>query len=104
MSNTVKIRAKVDGNETVVKALFKHPMETGTRKDKESGEVVPADFIKELSAEHNGETIFSAEWGTGVAKNPYLSFRFEGGQSGDEVSFKWIDNKGDSFSESAKIK
>jgi len=104
MSNTVKIRAKVDGSETIVKALFKHPMETGNRKDSESGELVPIDFIKEVTVEHNGEAVFSAEWGTGVAKNPYLSFKFEGGKSGDEISFKWLDDKGESFSETAKIK
>lgn len=104
MANTAKIRAKLEENKTVVKVLFKHPMETGTRKDKETGKVLPADFIKEVVALHGEEMVFSADWGTGVAKNPYLSFRFEGGKSGEEVTLKWTDNSGESFSEVAKIK
>lgn len=104
MANTAKIRAKLDGDKTVVKILFKHPMETGTHKDKESGELIPADFIKEVQALHSEELVFSADWGTGVAKNPYLSFKFAGGKSGDEITLKWTDNQGEAFTETAKIK
>jgi len=104
MANTAKIRAKLEDNKTVVKILFKHPMETGTRKDKESGEIIPADFIKEVIALHGEEMVFSADWGTGVAKNPYLSFRFEGGSSGDVITLNWTDDKGESYSQTAKIK
>jgi len=104
MANTAKIRAKIEDGNTVVKILFKHPMETGTRKDKESGEIIPADFIKEVQALHGEEMVFSADWGTGVAKNPYLSFKFAGGTSGDDITLKWTDNHGESFSEAAKIK
>ena len=104
MANTAKIRAKLEVNKTVVKILFKHPMETGTRKDKESGEILPANFIKEVQALHGEELVFSGDWGTGVAKNPYLSFKFEGGKSGDAITLKWTDNNGESFSEAAKIK
>jgi len=104
MANTVKIRAKLDDGATVVKILFKHPMETGTRKDKDSGEIIPANFIKEVQALHGEEVVFSADWGTGVAKNPYLSFKFPGGKSGDEITLKWTDNHGEAFSEVAKVK
>ncbi len=104
MANTAKIRAKLEENKTVVKVLFKHPMETGTRKDKESGEIIAADFIKEVIALHGEEMVFSADWGTGIAKNPYLSFKFAGGQTGDVITLKWTDNKGESFSETANIK
>lgn len=104
MANTAKIRAKLEDGSTVVKILFKHPMETGTRKDKESGEIIPADFIKGVQALHGEEMVFSADWGTGVAKNPYLSFKFAGGKSGDEITLKWTDNKDEAFSEVAKIK
>ena len=93
-----------DRDKTVVKILFKHPMETGTHKDKESGELIPADFIKEVQALHGEELVFSADWGTGVAKNPYLSFKFAGGKSGDEIILKWTDNQGQAFTETAKIK
>ena len=78
-------------------------MESGSRKDKDTGELIPAHFIKEIKAELNNEIIISAEWGTGVSKNPYWSFEFNGGSLGDKVSIIWIDNKGESGSGEAKI-
>ena len=79
-------------------------MESGSRKDKETGELIPAHFIKNIHAELNGETIISAEWGTGVSKNPYWSFEFEGGNAGDTVKISWEDNQGGAGSGEAVIK
>ena len=66
MADKMKVRAKLNGATTTVKAIMYHPMESGSRKDKESGELIPAHFIKEVKAELNGEMIISADWGTGV--------------------------------------
>ena len=41
-SNSIKLKATAGNGETTVKALIKHPMETGRRKDKATGELVPA--------------------------------------------------------------
>ena len=100
----MKIRAKVKDDVTTVKAIMYHEMESGSRKDKETGELIPAHFIKEVKAELNGEMIISAEWGTGVSKNPYWSFEFEGGNAGDTVKITWVDNKGETGSGEAVIK
>ena len=104
MAEGMKVRAKVKDGVTTVKALIYHVMESGSRKDKETGELIPAHFIKEIKAEHNGEVIISADWGTGVSKNPYWSFEFEGGSPGDKVSITWTDNQGESGSGEAVIK
>lgn len=101
--NTIKIKARIKGDVTEVKTLVKHPMETGLRKDKKTGEKIPAHFIKEVNCTHNGKTVFTANWGVAVSKNPYLSFKFSGASAGDEVKISWEDNKGDSDSRSAKI-
>jgi sulfur-oxidizing protein SoxZ len=102
--NSIKIKAKHKGGTTEVKALIKHEMETGLRKDKKTGEKIPAHYIKEVKCEHNGNLIFTANWGVAVSKNPYLSFKFNGGSAGDTINISWMDNKGDSDSRSAKIK
>jgi len=102
--NSIKIKAKNKGGKTEVKALVKHVMETGLRKDKKTGEKIPAHFIKEVKCEHNGNLVFTANWGVAVSKNPYLSFKFTGGNAGDEIKVSWVDNKGDSDSRSTKIK
>lgn len=103
-SKSIKIRAKLKGDVTTVKCLMSHPMETGLRKDKKTGDLIPAHFIQEVTAESGGNTVMSANWSGGISKNPYLSFAFTGAKSGDEVTISWVDNKGDSDSETASIR
>ena len=104
MADEMKVRAKLKDGITTVKAIIYHTMESGSRKDKETGELIPAHFIKEISAELNGEMIISAEWGTGISKNPYWSFEFEGGNPGDTVKITWTDNQGETGAGEAVIK
>ena len=49
--STIKIRAKESKGSVTVKALMKHPMETGQRKDKKTGGKIPAHFIQEVMDE-----------------------------------------------------
>ncbi len=102
-SNTIKTRSSVSSGMATVKMLISHPMETGLRKDKKTGKKIPAHFIQEVNCEHNGETVFTALWGPGVSKNPYLSFKFSGASSGDALKISWVDNKGESDSTSTTI-
>jgi sulfur-oxidizing protein SoxZ len=104
MANSIKVRAKAKGDTVTVKTLIKHPMETGLRKDKKTGKVIPAHFIQEVSCQHNGKDVLVAEWGPAVSKNPYLSFSFKGGKAGDSVSISWVDNTGGKDAAEAKIK
>jgi len=93
---SIKIRAKLSGDVTTVKALIKHPMETGLRKDKKTGKKIPAHFIQEVKCEHSGNAVMTALWGGAVSKNPYLSFKFKGAKAGDTLKLSWVDNKGES--------
>lgn len=103
MAKTIKIRAKVRDGVTTVKCLMSHPMETGARKDSKTGELIPAHFIQEVTCTHNENVVMRGLWGGGVSKNPYLSFKFSGGEPGDVVSISWVDNKGNKDSGEAKI-
>ncbi len=102
--SSIKIRAKLKGGVTTVKCLMNHPMETGLRKDKKTGNPIPAHFIQDVVAKHNDAEVMNAQWSGSVSKNPYLAFKFNGGASGDSVSISWTDNKGASESATAKIK
>jgi sulfur-oxidizing protein SoxZ len=104
MAKSIKIRAKEKGGETTVKALITHPMETGARKDKKTGKLIPAHFIQEVVCKHKGNTVMTAEWSGGVSKNPYISFKFTGAAKDDDLELSWTDNQGGSDSKSAKIK
>jgi sulfur-oxidizing protein SoxZ len=104
-SNTIKIRAKADkSGECTVKALIKHEMETGQRKDKKTGKKIPAHFIQEVNCDHNGTNVMAANWGTAVSKNPYLSFKFSGAKKGDKITLSWVDNKGEKDSKETTIR
>ena len=90
---SIKIRAKAKDGVTTVKTLISHPMESGLRKDSKTGEKIPAHHVTEVMAEHNGKQVMSANWGGGISKNPYLSFKFKGAAAGDTVKISWVDNK-----------
>jgi len=100
----IKIRAKAKGGITTVKTLMSHPMETGLRKDSKTGKKIPAHHITEVTAEHNGNPVMTANWGGAISKNPYLSFKFKGGASGDKIRITWLDNMGKGDSAEAAIK
>ena len=71
------MRAQLKGDYTEVKVLISHPMETGRRKD-DFDRVVPAHFVQVLTASLNGKQVLETQWGTGISKNPYLTFRLAG--------------------------
>ncbi len=93
MAGNMKMRAQLKGDYTEVKVLISHPMETGRRKD-DFDRVVPAHFVQVLTASLNGKQVLETQWGTGISKNPYLTFRLAGAKLGDIVSVTWYDNLG----------
>ena len=101
--SSIKIRAKAKNGVVTVKALISHKMETGLRKDKKTGKVIPAHFIESVDCEHNGAAVMNAEWGVAISKNPYLSFKFAGA-SGDAVALTWKDNLGKTDTLETKVK
>ncbi|HEY5308968.1 MAG TPA: thiosulfate oxidation carrier complex protein SoxZ [Casimicrobiaceae bacterium] len=102
MADPMKIRANVVGDSTEVKVLMSHEMETGQRKDAQ-GKTIPGWFIQNVTATWNNKTVLSAQWGPAVSKNPFLSFKFNGGAKGDKVIITWVDNRGDKCTDEATI-
>jgi len=105
MSKSIRIRAEQEkDNTTKVRVLIKHPMETGLRKDKKTGQKIPAHFIKEVKCYHNNELVLDAAWGVAVSQNPYLSFQLDAAAKGDTVRVAWLDNRGGTDQREAAIK
>jgi len=102
MSDNMKMRAQLKDGMVEVKVLMSHPMETGRKKD-DFGQLIPAHFIQLLTATLNGKTVLEAQWGTGIAKNPYLTFRLIGAKLGDKVTVTWVDNKGESATQDISV-
>jgi sulfur-oxidizing protein SoxZ len=102
MTSTIRVRATLNDDITEVQVLIQHPMDTGLVKNA-NGEIIPAHFIQQLSFQHNGRTVFLADWGPAVSKDPYVRFRFKGANKGDELNISWVDNTGATDTTTAKI-
>ncbi len=102
MADPMRIRVAERDGVVNVRILMSHEMETGQRKDS-SGNLVPAHFIRNVVATHQGRTVLSAQWGTAVAKNPFLEFSFKGGKKGETIAVTWEDNKGEKRTDEATI-
>ena len=102
MADPMRIRAQAAAGNATVRVLMSHEMETGQRKDA-AGKVIPAWHINEVSASHNGKQVLSAEWGTGVAKNPFLQFTVKGAKAGDKITVTWKDTKGETRTDEATV-
>jgi len=85
-----------------VKTLVKHPMETGLRKDKETGKTVPRNIIRSLHVQYNGQDVLSAVWHTAMSANPYTSF-FVRAQDSGPMTFNWTDDAGEVYTKEIAI-
>ena len=103
MAKPIKIRAKAKKGVVTCKVLMNHKMETGLRKNKKTGKLIPAHHITEMTAMYEGTTVLEAQIGGAVSKNPYLSFKFKG-EKGKKIIFSFVDNKGKTESIEVKIK
>lgn len=101
-AKSIKIRAKFKDGVTTVKALLTHKMESGFRKDSKTGEMIPAHYIQEVVCEVGGKILMNAHWSGGVSKNPYISFKFDGGE-GETLKLTWTDNQGKTDAKEATI-
>ncbi|MEE9395771.1 MAG: thiosulfate oxidation carrier complex protein SoxZ [Methylococcales bacterium] len=104
MTGTIKIRIKQQDDFTLIRTLISHPMETGLRKDKETGKFIPAHFIRELLISLNDKTVASGMLGSAISKDPYFSIRIKKAKPGDTVTIHWVDNRGESDTASVLIK
>jgi sulfur-oxidizing protein SoxZ len=102
MADPMRIRAQVAGDKATVRVLMGHEMETGQRKDS-SGKTIPAWYIQTVTAQLNGKTVMTAQWGPSISKNPFVQFNIKGAKAGDKVSVTWVDNKGDKRTDEASV-
>jgi len=93
MDANMKMRAKLTGEVTEVKVIISHPMETGRKKD-DFGQLIPVHFIQLVVATLNEKPVLEMQWGTGISKNPYLTFHLNGAKVGDKIAVSWVDNLG----------
>jgi sulfur-oxidizing protein SoxZ len=94
MTDSIKMRVDLKKDHIKVRAFIRHPMDTGREQDPKTGQWIPAHYIEEVVCTLNGKAVWSAFWGTGIAKNPFVSFTVHGGKPGDRLRIAWTDNQG----------
>jgi sulfur-oxidizing protein SoxZ len=98
----IVLPAKARRGEVIeIRALAQHVMETGHRRT-DMGVPIPRDIIERFVVTYDGEEVFSAELGPGIAANPYFAFTTTATRSG-ELVFTWTDGKGTSTVERRRI-
>jgi sulfur-oxidizing protein SoxZ len=95
MTIKIRIRGKSKGGVAEVKALIKHPMESGVRMNKKTGKPYPAKYIDVVTVAVNGETVVDSQWSGAVSANPYMAVKVNANK-GDEITINLTDNTGDS--------
>lgn len=99
----VKVPKKADAGEVItIKSLISHPMESGQRKDKKTGELIPRKIINTFTASFNGEEVIKINVEPAVSANPYFQFDMKVPESGT-VRFEWTDDDGTVYDLEKKI-
>ena len=57
----------------------------------------------DIAQEEEKISVLRAEWSPSVAKNPYMQFVVKDAKAGDKVSVTWVDNKGDTRTDTATV-
>lgn len=101
-ASRVRVPAQARSGEAVqIRALLKHPMESGFRYDT-VGQLIPRHIVVEFGCTYNGEEVLRVKLFPAVSANPYFSFYAIAVESG-ELQFTWRDDRGNQWSDRAAI-
>ena len=101
----IKIKPKKykDGEVVKVSFMVMHPMETGMRKDKKTGKILPAHYINSVKFEYNGKVITTMNVWESLSVNPVFTTYMKIDGKG-ELKVTFTDNTGEVHEKSKKIK
>jgi len=101
----IKVKPKKYKTGDVVKVNFMvmHPMETGARKDKKTGKLIPAHYINEVKFLFNDKPITTMTAWESLSTNPVFTIYFKVPGRG-ELKVIYSDNQGEVNEKSKKIK
>jgi len=100
----MKIKAKMKGDIVKVKAIAKHDMTTYDQAAKKTGDKENANFITRITASVKGRLVYEVSTSQFLSKNPIFKFQFKGAIKGDKLEVTWTDRKGNTKTDSTKIK
>jgi sulfur-oxidizing protein SoxZ len=92
-----------DGEVVKVSFMVMHPMETGMRKDKKTGVIVPAEYINSVKFDYNGAVISTMNVWESLSANPVFTIYMKINGAG-KLTVTFTDSKGGVNETSTKIK
>jgi sulfur-oxidizing protein SoxZ len=90
------------GEVMEIKTLISHEMESGQRKDRKTGELIPRQIVNKFECKYNGEPVFVADMHPAISANPYMAFYVKADKSG-ELEFLWHDDNGEVYTHTQKL-
>ena len=108
MAAGVKPRVKVPktaaaGEAVTIKTLISHPMESGQRKDKKTGETIPRSIINRFTCAFNGQSVIEVKMDPAISTNPYVQFEAIVPEAGS-FQFTWYDDDGSVYETEKSVK
>lgn len=97
-----RIRVTLRSGHTHIRLLLAHTMHTGRHLD-DNNVVVEAEFIQDIRCWRNEDEVLAIKCGPATSQNPYFSFQLAGGDVGDIIMIRWVDNKGAKGGLKAKV-
>lgn len=95
-----RIKAKEKKGIVTVKAMAKHEMLSYQEAKRAKKEV---NFITHIQATSAGKVVYDVSTSQFLSKNPYVKFFFKGNK-GDDLTFTWVDLKGNKQTDKVTIK
>ncbi len=102
MGEPMRVRAVQNGEWTEVRILMRHVMLSRLTWDA-TGKLIRAHYIQTVRGTCNGRPVLHVNFGGSVARDPYFSFRFKGGKTGDKVVISWVDTENDTRTDEAVV-
>ncbi|SFP35693.1 thiosulfate oxidation carrier complex protein SoxZ [Hydrogenimonas thermophila] len=91
------------GDTVKVDFIVIHPMDTGMRKDKKTGKIIPAHYINDVQFFYNDQLVTKMIVWESVSTNPYFSINMKiTGRGVIKVVYK--DNQGEVHEKTKKVK
>jgi len=86
-----RLRAILYDDLTEVRMMLSHPM---LPSKQDEGAEQEAHFIQSIHCWRNDEQMLVIHCSEVIATDPYFSFQLEGGEVGDVIRVRWVDNLG----------
>jgi len=98
----LSIPASVKSGEIIeLKALIRHDMESGYRRDIQ-GDNIPRNILEKFECRLDETVIFSADFYPGISANPLTKFYHRAEKSGT-LTFEWTEQTGQVFSKTGEL-